>query len=273
MNLRIVLSLVLLTISWLGRSQNTPLAIGETVTIQSESLKEKRHLNIYKPFSASESDTTRYNVIYVLDGSKHEDFLHIVGLVQFFNLQYTMPPTIVVGIENVDRKRDFTHHTDDTTYLGYLPTGGHSAAFMDFMEDEVIPYINANYAVTGERTLMGQSLGGLMASEFLLKRPGLFTEYWIVSPSLWWDDESMLKSASSLWQSHTVIPQRVFIAVGKEGWVMRRVAKKLYRALKKSKHQPANLVHHYMPKENHASILHNAIYAAMLAKYPLKTYN
>ncbi|MDD3005857.1 MAG: alpha/beta hydrolase, partial [Flavobacterium sp.] len=66
----------------------------------------------------------------VLDGSAHEDFLHVVGLVQFFNLQMKMPKTIVVGIENVDRKRDFTFPTELKELKENYPTTGHSENFI-----------------------------------------------------------------------------------------------------------------------------------------------
>jgi hypothetical protein len=77
-------------------------------------LEEDRILNIYLPEGYGE-DSTRYPVIYLLDGSYNEDFLHICGLVQFLTMIEVMPKTIVVGIANVDRKRDFTFPDHDRT--------------------------------------------------------------------------------------------------------------------------------------------------------------
>lgn len=90
--------------------ETKPLTIGEIKTLKSVVLKEDRTLNIYLPSTYDSSKS--YPVIYVLDGSMNEDFLHITGLVQFFNMTFGMPDFIVVGIANVDRKRDFTFHTD-----------------------------------------------------------------------------------------------------------------------------------------------------------------
>ena len=83
--------------------------IGETRIMDSKILTEKRTLNIYLPIGFDKNKS--YSVIYLPDGSANEDFLHIVGLVQFFHMQLQMPDFIVVGIANVDRKRDYTFPT------------------------------------------------------------------------------------------------------------------------------------------------------------------
>lgn len=88
-----------------------PLHIGEVVTLKSTILAEHRILNIYLPEGYDTESDEKYPVIYLLDGSMNEDFLHVAGLVQFFNLQLQMPKTIVVGIANLDRKHDFTFPT------------------------------------------------------------------------------------------------------------------------------------------------------------------
>ncbi len=179
-------------------SSQTPVAedlkIGQKITLDSKILNEKRILNIYLPQTY---DTTKsYPVIYILDGSMNEDFLHLVGLQQFFNLQFTMPDFIIVGIENVDRKRDFTFHTELKDLQKDYPTTGHSDKFIQFVEEELQPYIDNNYNTNKIKYIIGQSLGGLLATEVLLKKPELFTHYFIISPSLWWDNESLYNNAS-----------------------------------------------------------------------------
>src|SRR5690606_33568126 len=132
-----------------------PLTFGEVVSIDSKILSESRTLNIYLPDGYNTADTLKYPVIYLLDGSMNEDFLHIVGLVQFFNLQMNMPKTIVVGIANIDRKRDFTFPTTDRKLKMDYPTTGGSRKFIDFLESEVQPYIKANYPTTNQKMLIG----------------------------------------------------------------------------------------------------------------------
>ncbi|MEJ7680624.1 MAG: alpha/beta hydrolase-fold protein [Segetibacter sp.] len=87
--------------------------LGTIIEIGSKVLAEKRILNIYLPPGYNEKDTTKYPVIYLLDGSAEEDFIHIAGVVQIFKFPWVnvLPNSILVGIANVDRRRDFTFPT------------------------------------------------------------------------------------------------------------------------------------------------------------------
>lgn len=231
----------------------------------SKILKEDRVLNFWVP--SDYNDSISYQVVYVLDGSINEDFMHVAGLVQFFNLQFGFPPTIVVGIGNVDRKRDFTFEPTVEVYKDELPTSGGSHAFMKYLEEEVIPIVNNRFHTNDTSYLIGQSLGGLLATEVLLKHPHLFSHYLIVSPSMWWNDESLLHNAENLANKMKSTPAYVYIAVGKEGKVMQRGAKGIYRAIK-SQDKAERLIFNKMKNENHASILHLAIYEGLQELYP-----
>jgi len=189
------LSIVTLVFSAsLAVAQHTPIVLGETVQLYSKELGETRKLNIYLPEGYKANDTTRYSVIYLLDGGLDEDFIHIAGLVQFDSFEWIkrVPESIVVGIVNIDRQRDFTYQTKVKKDQAAYPKAGHSDHFRAFIEKELQPYIAKNYPVTSQKTLIGESLGGLLATEILLKTPQLFTHYLIVSPSLWWDNGSLL---------------------------------------------------------------------------------
>ncbi len=243
--------------------------IGEIKTIQSKILNERRILNIYLPPTYNKDKS--YPVLYLLDGSANEDFLHIVGLVQFYNLQFQMPDFIVVGIANVDRKRDFTFPTDAADLKKEFPTTGGSAKFIDFIESELQPYIQSKYSTTGTKFIIGQSLGGLLATEILLKKPQLFTHYLIVSPSLWWDNESLLKNAPALLEQNKNSTAEVYIAVGmKEHVTMIKDAKDLRIAFRNAKNPKVRLDFMEMTNENHASILHQSINDIFKKMYPLK---
>lgn len=251
--------------------ETTPFSIGESFEIESKLLSETRTVNVYLPHGFSRDSATTYNTLYVLDGSAHEDFLHIVGLVQFFDLQLHLPPTIVVGISNVDRKRDFTFHTDNTEFQEYCPTCGKSAPFIQFIKQELQPTIDKQYPVNGHKLLIGQSLGGLLASEILLKEPDLFNDYLIVSPSLWWDDESLLEAAPAMIEAQADVPRRVYISVGTEGKIMEKDAKGLHKVYMKAGKENLTLYFNHLKKEDHATILHNSVYAGLSLLYPFSS--
>lgn len=243
-----------------------PLTIGEIRTVKSKILNEDRILNIYLPSGFDK--TKSYPVIYLLDGSMNEDFIHVSGLVQFFNLMYAMPETIVVGIANVDRKRDFTFHTDLKDLQKDYPTTGHSENFINFLEKEVKPLIEGNYKTT-DKYLFGQSLGGLMATEILLKKPEMFDNYFIISPSLWWDDESLLKQAKELLSKSPDTKKFVYISVGKgEHPVMIKDAGSLYDIVKNYNKKNWKVEYKMMEGDNHATILHRTLYEGLVKLFP-----
>ena len=236
------------------------LAIGETFEFRSEILNESRVLNIYLPYGYSADSLKQYPVIYLLDGSIDEDFIHISGLVQFGSFSWInmIPESIVVGISNVDRKRDFTYPTNNNEYKMEFPTTGESEVFINFIENELQPFIEESYKTDSSITLIGQSLGGLLATEILFKKPDLFDNYIIVSPSLWWDDESLLKLNPKTYQSK----KSIYISVGKEGEVMERTAKELYIKLKTIKKENTELYFEFFENQNHGDALHLAVYDA-----------
>lgn len=243
----------------------TKIGFGEVHTIQSNILKEERKLNIYIPIDFNKDSS--YNIIYLLDGSLSEDFYHITGLVQFFRLMFTMPNTLVVGIENVDRKRDFTFPTSDAQLKKDVPTSGGSKLFIEFIEKELQPYIQTSFNTTSTKIIIGQSLGGLLATEILLKKRDLFSHYLITSPSLWWDNQSLFET-SIFKLNNSFTSTFVHISVGKEHKIMIKDAKKLYRFLKKSKSAGIKSIFNYLPKEDHATILHNSVYNSFRILYP-----
>lgn len=245
-----------------------PFSIGETVTLNSKILSQDRILNIYLPEGYKENDSIPYPVMYLLDGSVNEDFLHVTGLVQFFNLQLGMPKTIVVGIANVDRKHDFTFPTKIPDLIKDYPTTGGSEKFIRFIAEELQPYIRSNYKVSDKKYILGQSLGGLLATEILFKRPELFTNYIITSPSIWWDDQSLLQNTDEYFSKNNK-KKSVYIAVGKEHPVMIKDAKAVAAILNKNKDK-FEVVFRYFEKENHATILHNSLYGAFINEFPYK---
>ncbi|MEM7086561.1 MAG: alpha/beta hydrolase-fold protein [Bacteroidota bacterium] len=238
----------------------TPFVIGETVKIDSEVLNEERLLNIYLPHGYDANADKKYPVIYLLDGSVDEDFIHVAGLVQFGSFSWInmIPETIVVGIANVDRKRDFTYPSKNQRDRTEFPTTGGAQKFSDFIQNELLQFVDSEYRTNTEKTIIGQSLGGLLATEFLFRTPQLFDNYIIVSPSLWWDNESLLTKNLD----PKLAPKSIYVAVGKEGEVMERVANELHTKLNNLNLPNTQLFYKYLEEQDHGDALHLAVYDA-----------
>lgn len=253
-----------------------PFVLGVIDELPSKILGESRTLNIYLPEGYDATGSTRYPVIYVLDGSADEDFIHITGLVQFNSFEWVnqVPKSIVVGIATVDRRRDYTFPTTIISDQKKFPTSGRSAHFIAFVEKELQPYIDQNYRTTTSKTIIGQSLGGLLLTDILLTKPRLFDTYCIISPSLWWNNGSLLGQDSEIFKDSFLQNTTVYIAVGKEGLtptevprVMEVDANLLAEKLKASKSKNLKVYFDYLPDENHATILHQAVMNAFKRLY------
>ncbi len=261
-----------------GLPTKDPLVVGVVDKLQSRFLEEARTINIFLPAGYTMADpATTYPVIYVLDGGVDEDFIHVAGLIRFNSQPWIarLPQSIVVGIENTSRQRDFTFAVSDLEFLekaGYskedMKSYGGSAKYIEFLESELQPYIESTYRGSGERTVIGESLAGLLATEILLKHRHLFDTYIIITPSLWWGGESLLNDANELVTTVSEKPIKLYIGAAQkeEAPQMYRSAKALHQALSKTQHFDAHF--DYLSDERHSTIMHQAVYNALKKLYP-----
>ncbi|HKI01057.1 MAG TPA: alpha/beta hydrolase-fold protein [Thermoanaerobaculia bacterium] len=265
-----ILVLAVLAPAASSRAQEPPtLSYGSVARLPSKTLGEDRRLNVFLP-PGYEGSSDKYPVLYLLDGSAHEDYFHVTGLIDFLATYDVMPRTIVIGISNVDRKRDFTPPTKDEKDLAAAPTSGGADKFVSFLETELIPYVDSHYRTADTSTIVGQSLGGLLVTKVLLEKPGLFNNYVIVSPSLWWNHQALLKGAGELVKKNQAPNRKVYISVADEHPEMKATAQSLAEIVKKSGWSNLQYQYDYLDAENHATSLHISVYRAMKYLYKPK---
>lgn len=153
-------SIIFLFICGITHAQ-TPISFGQTDTIVSAVMGETTTINVYLPAEYNPDSAATYPVIYLLDGALDEDFFHMAGLVQFSSFWWVnyLPPSIVVGIVSSDRKRDMTYCPVNSftwpEWLNFPPTEqqntGNSATFMNYLEKDLIPYVESHYKCSGTK--------------------------------------------------------------------------------------------------------------------------
>ncbi|MFD2287922.1 alpha/beta hydrolase [Pedobacter petrophilus] len=256
---------------------NNSFILGKTEVFHSDILSEDRTLNIYLP--EGYNSKLKYPVIYLLDGSADEDFIHVAGIVQFNTFPWVnrIPKSIVVGIANTNRKFNFTSPGGSKSDEKLIPKNGGSAPFISFIEKELQPHIDQKFGGNKDNTIIGQSLGGLLATEILFTKPQLFSKYIIISPSLWWRDGYLLREKPAILNSGYTSPTHVYIGVGKEGsidgsknHIMEKDAKLLAKKIKNGLSKTVNVFFNYLPDEDHATVTHQAVFNAFRALYPKK---
>jgi predicted alpha/beta superfamily hydrolase len=242
-------------------SPSSPLVIGETFTLQSNTLGETRRINVYLPPPYAATPDRRLPVLYMPDGGIDDDFLHVAGLVQVSVGNGTMRPFILVGIENTQRRRDLTGPTQNAEDRKIAPQVGGSAAFRRFIRAELMPVINARYRTTPETAIMGESLAGLFVIETFFLEPDLFATYIAFDPSLWWNNGELVRSAAGRLAALGNRPRTLYVASSKDdrGAFTGRFGGVL------KQHAPTTLTWHYepMPGETHATIYHPAALLAL----------
>lgn len=174
-----------------------PIPPHTTFTLTSITLGEARVINVYTPPGYDSAAAAAYPVVYMPDGGVAEDFPHIANTIDSLIALGVIEPVIVVGIENTERRRDLTGPTAVAGDSTIAPRVGASAAFRGFIRDELMPEIRTRYRASDETTIVGESLAGLFIVETFLLEPTLFDNYIALSPSLWWNDSELVRTAGS----------------------------------------------------------------------------
>lgn len=235
----------------------SPLAIGETFAVESKVLGESRRINVYLPPGYADAKDTKFPVLYMPDGGLAEDFLHIAGLVQVSVGNGTMRPFVLVGIENTQRRRDLTGPTESANDKKIAPKVGGSAAFRAFIRTELMPEVAARYRTTKETAVVGESLAGLFVVETFLLDPDLFDTYLAIDPSLWWNDEKLVRDAEERLKAKSLVVKSLYLATSDEKGIAGPTTR-LADALAKFGQSGVAWHHEKMPNETHATIFHPA---------------
>lgn len=177
----------------------TKIEIGTIDSISSKILNEKRKIWIHLPKSAQNKGFAKqkYPVVYLLDAEGH--FSSVVGIIEELsevNGNTNCPEMIVVGITNTNRNRDLTP-THSEIDLPFVPKqlseqSGGGEKFVEFLEKELIPYVDSKYPTSPYKTLIGHSFGGLTTLNILTNHTHLFNSYVAIDPSMWWDHQRFL---------------------------------------------------------------------------------
>ena len=241
----------------LHSQESDQIVIGTKHSMYSSTLDEERSYWVSLPDSYNDTNAShkKYPVLVLLDGNIH--FKSISGMVNYMSSDryrsYKIPEMIIVGIINVDRRRDYTPDKIITTQKN---NSGGGDKFLSFLEKELLPKIEGHYRTEPYRILFGHSLGGLLATHSYMKEISSFNSFIAVDPSFGtWDSETMDRKLDSL--TPNSFNRYLFIATanwGKRNFRNRDRHIRFFEGLhSKSKDNfPSTLA--YYENENHASV-------------------
>jgi predicted alpha/beta superfamily hydrolase len=163
-----------------------------------------RQVTIYLPPGYDERDDPRYRVLYMQDGQNLFDAHRSYIPGQHWRLQEaadlaigerTAWPMIIAGIDHAGPARiDEYTPTVDAKHSG----GGKAAEYAALLIGTIKPAIDSKYrTVAGNSAVGGSSLGGLVSLYLALKHPEVFRAAAVMSPSVWWDDRTILTAVDA----------------------------------------------------------------------------
>jgi predicted alpha/beta superfamily hydrolase len=192
----------------------------ELHSLRSQFIDQEYRLQVYLPPTYSDLSKS-FPVIYLLDSDK--SFGMAKDIVEWLNWFQEIQGVIIVSIAYGERpapwwqkrSRDYTPWKDRTQIWGEWPLAGGGDAFLQFIAQELIPFVDSTFrTLRNDRVLVGLSFGGLFAVYSLLTLPELFNRYIIISPALLWDAKEIFKYEEAFYKNNDSLPVNVYSAIG-----------------------------------------------------------
>lgn len=234
--------------------RTAPIVIGEQFVLHSDVLNEDRAIHVTVP-PGYEFTPQKFPVIYLLDGPAH--MVHTTGSKDVLARSNRMPQTIIVGIANTDRTRDLT---PSPSANGRLPTSGGADNFLEFINTELIPFIDKNYRTEPYRVLIGHSFGGLFAVHTMATKPESFDAYIAISPSLQWASGEPVTEMSTFLEEHPDYNGFLYFTIASEGGAMQASFDSLIDLLESKAPQTLHWDSQQLPDEDHGSTVLRSTY-------------
>jgi enterochelin esterase-like enzyme len=197
----------------------------EIIPFASKVFPAPRNLRILLPagYHLPANRERHYPVLYLTDGQNLFDVCTSIYNREEWRVDETiteltasgkLDPMIVVGIDNGARRlrpKEYLPYVDET--LSPPEPHPEGKLYPRFLLDEVVPFVEARYRVmTGPRyrVLGGSSYGAGIALFTVMNRPGSFAGLLLESPSIYADNDHLLRDAASVrdW------PRRVYVGTG-----------------------------------------------------------
>ena len=198
----------------------------------SRTLGNRRDILVYLPPGYRRFRRRHYPVLYLQDGQNVFDATTAFAGVEWgvdetaqrLIRRRLIEPVIIVAIANTgpDRIHEYapTRGIIDSKAKRKKRSRGLARKYAKFLIQELKPFIDSKYRTRAEAEftgLGGSSLGGLLTMTLGLWFPNVFTRLAVLSPSVWWDDEVIVRGVLALEKK---LPLKIWLDTGsaEPGW-------------------------------------------------------
>lgn len=223
MRRRLINLFIIIAVCGNAAAQRQPTLTGDVWVRQnfhSKILNNARDIIVYLPPGYGANLSTRYSVFYFHDGQNIFDGATSYLPGQEWRIDETaqslieagkIEPLIIVGIYNTgtNRVHEYTP-AEDPKYK----SGGKADLYGRMIVEELMPFIDARYRTrkgAHHTGLGGSSLGGLVTVYLGMKYPKVFGRLAVVSPSVWWADNQIVRFTEALPEKP---PLRIWLDMG-----------------------------------------------------------
>lgn len=255
-----------------------PLTLVQTkaFNFQSEVLNLPLNIKVTLPIGyKAENIERKYPIVYLTDGNLTGSMMGHSNIMQSFEYinPAPLPPVITVAMDFITddfqdpdstfeesiklRANHFAPTKINDPYFGEI--GGKADQFIEFLQTELIPFINSNYNVnTHDETFIGHSDGGLLSLYMLFSAPDSFDNYVAVSPSIAWDERVLFNYEIDYSNQYNDMNKNLYLALAinedNTGEMFSDV-KTMMETIKSRNYSSLNIKMQVFEDENHASVV------------------
>jgi len=183
---------------------------GIVLRLYSNVLHQDREVYVHLP--AAYDSSRAYPTFYVLDGGSLDQAVR-----NTLDTLINTPEAIVVGIPNMsseNRELDLIPPFMKTDYEEASSPFGRGDRFLDFVEKELIPFVEKKFASNKDRVFVGNSRGGLLVIYSLLHNLELFQSRFAFSAPVWRGDSILVQKLYTFLASYDSIENFLYMSVG-----------------------------------------------------------
>ncbi|MEK6334987.1 MAG: alpha/beta hydrolase-fold protein [Acidobacteriota bacterium] len=179
----------------------------------SEVMSRERSMVVMLPPGYDDAGETRYPVLYMHDGQSVVINWRLDELARPLFAGKQVEPMIFVAI--------FNGGTSEERFSDYTPTrdsefakSGNADQYGRMIVEELKPIIDAEYHTLSDPAntgIGGTSLGGLVSLYLALKYPAKFGKVAVMSPSIWWDKQMIIREVKRIKQKP---PLKIWLDIG-----------------------------------------------------------
>lgn len=244
-----------------------PLVVAETIVLPSAILAEQREIFISLPANY-EQEQHAYPVLVVLDAQ--QSMFHAVPSARLLSQWRGLPDLIIVGIPSVNRLRDFTHD--------HVPSqsdeSGGADKFTQFVTQELMPYVNANYRAHPYTLVAGHSLGGLYVANEMLSDAQPYDGHILIAPALWWNEFATIEKAKTHVAKARQRDKTAFFGIGElDGYGMKNELSQYIENLSNNASVSLRYQHEVYAAEGHMSAPLKTLYDGLVHVFADITYH